>query len=544
MWHDIHPRTNREYGLPPTLMVRDFLALMDLTISQEQNYFSKGALPNGALIGESWDKTDRDQVLSMLDGAKGSPEKMLTLYGAGGDVRYEKFGYNYDELQFTERMKWYARVISSVFQVPTAVVGIEPEQINYSTFQGEKENFEANTLGPYLQLGERIINDQLIRPHWGREYHVEFRPGMSESTRQLRTERVTRQFDANLITRGEARNELGLDDEPAGMDGEPEDGFKSDLVDDPEPEGDVDPAEALGLSADESDDDGDSGNANAEGVEKDDPLRNTDEWGLFDVQPSKVERITEQIAGDVEDLFEQIMSDDAVLADIEQLAAPDEDTEKSLTSLTGRIRELLEQSDLAASLADTLRGATAEAAEEALRSAMSETDADPDLDADTIAARLSDRDVTFADTFANRIAEDVRETVADGWADGKTTREIGDDIEELAGEMEGWGAEKIARQELQIATGEARSAFANETGKIEVWQTSEDQRVRPGHQDMNGLWKYPTDSWTVDYTDEGRGTHKESVPGDSPPGIGCRCQILLRDRDEVDADDYGGDGTP
>jgi len=110
--------------------------------------------------------------------------------------------------------------------------------------------------------------------------------------------------------------------------------------------------------------------------------------------------------------------------------------------------------------------------------------------------------------------------------------------------MEGWGAEKIARQELQVATGEARSAFANETGKIEVWQTSEDDRVRPGHEEMNGRWKYPNDDWVVDYTTEGRGTRKESVPGDSEAGIGCRCTILLRERDEVDADNYGGDGTP
>ncbi|MFW5900896.1 MAG: hypothetical protein ACOCTH_03910, partial [Halodesulfurarchaeum sp.] len=52
VWHDIHKRSNRRYGLPPTLLVKDFLALLDLAVEQEQNYFGKGAIPNGALIGE------------------------------------------------------------------------------------------------------------------------------------------------------------------------------------------------------------------------------------------------------------------------------------------------------------------------------------------------------------------------------------------------------------------------------------------------------------------------------------------------------------
>jgi len=38
----------------------------------------------------------------------------------------------------------------------------------------------------------------------------------------------------------------------------------------------------------------------------------------------------------------------------------------------------------------------------------------------------------------------------------------------------------------------------------------------------------------------GRGVEKESVPGDSEPGIGCRCTTLLRDIDEVDDDNHAG----
>ena len=131
--------------------------------------------------------------------------------------------------------------------------------------------------------------------------------------------------------------------------------------------------------------------------------------------------------------------------------------------------------------------------------------------------------------------------MGDGWAEGKNSFEIREEIAEQADINEGWnGAERIARQELQIATGQARSEFAAEIDKVEVWQTSEDTRVRPAHESMAGLWKRPGESWVVDYSEEGRGIEKESVPGDSEPGIGCRCQVLLRDIDEVDDADHAG----
>jgi uncharacterized protein with gpF-like domain len=69
-----------------------------------------------------------------------------------------------------------------------------------------------------------------------------------------------------------------------------------------------------------------------------------------------------------------------------------------------------------------------------------------------------------------------------------------------------------------------------------------DDRVRDAHAAMDGTWRYPGDEWVVDYED--RGTKHEPVQGDSTPGIGCRCDTLLVDRDTVDAADYGGADGP
>ena len=651
MWTDMSPRTNRRYGMPPTLLVQDFLQSLDLAVTQEQQYLSRGSIPSGAWVFEQWDREEvKEWKTENAENLKGKPHKSLMFAGRGGDVRFEPMSMNFKELEFTDRMQWYARVISSVFQVPTAVVGIEPEQINYATFQGERENFEENTLGPYLQKLERYINGSLIDPHWPNEYHFEFKPGVSESTRQMIADRVTSEWNANLITRDEARQELGREPAEQMEDVDSEDGFKTDLVNEPGPEDAGDALDSLVASAMSKDADeftadvfrliapedadhvtedvvgigvdfpndnvyvdwrnevfedqlenshvsiygsiddltqatnntvepidsldavggrelarsvvksaveGGSGNAN---VRKDEPLRETDAWYQFDVQPAMIDDLQAEIADDVRDLYDAVLDDDEIRALIDRLAADDgedDELEKSASALARRLRDVLSQTRIAGDIADAIRTHTADAVREALDNAVESVD-DPDaedVDVAAVTSRLEDRDVAFADRFADQMADEIRETVGDGWAEGKNSREIAEDIAEQGDLNEGWGgAERIARQELQIATGEARSEVAADMGKVEVWLVAGgeegqnpddgDGRVRDAHAEMNSLWKWPSDSWKVDYSDRGRGIQNESVPGDSEPGIGCRCVTLLRDRSEVDSENYGGDSGP
>jgi len=267
MWSDISPRTNRRYGMPPTLLVKDFLQSLDLAITQEQQYLSKGSMPSGAAVFEGWDREAlKEWKQENEENIKGKPWKMLTVAGQGEGFSWEPFTYNFSEMQYTERMKWYARVVASAFQVPTAVVGIEPERVNYNTFQGERSNFENNTLGPYLQKGERWINYNLIQPHWGSDYRFEFKPGMSESTRKMISDRVRSEFESNIRTRNEARREIGLDEAD-------EDGFKDDVTED---------SGNGGLDDVFNSAEGGSGNS-SDAVRKNEPLRNSDDWHQFDV---------------------------------------------------------------------------------------------------------------------------------------------------------------------------------------------------------------------------------------------------------------------
>ena len=704
MWSDHAPRSNRRYGIPPTLTVRDFLESLDLAVTQEQQYLSRGSIPSGAWVFENW---DREQVMEWkeqnAENIKGKPHKSLMFAGQGGDVSFEPMSMNFSELEFTERMQYYAQVIAAGFQVPTAVVGLAPDEVNYNTFQGERENFESNTLGPYLQQLERAINDQLIEPHYGAEYRFEFTPGMSETTRRMISDRVRNEWNAGLITRNEARKELG--DEPVDEDA---DGFKDDVVTDPggddpdAPDGDTQAAmpadadrgddastpisesaeaatgdfsdaavetgkaeydvgdttvdltppesmvnaveaareasreypDALGdcgtgvgrrrggqivndevgpdvvaeiaayltsHAEDVADVDGPPTNwgeevwtdgcgpvqyalwgggtdeairwaqskANevarardeaepyeaafaasiAKAADADDEvetdtsaLRNTDDWTEFDVQPSDIDTLADEIRDDVEAVFEEVLDDEAIRREIDAFATaegqPSAETEKSLTGLSRRLREIISNAGLVEKIRETVDDVAAGQIRDTLAGVIEEEDAD--VDTDPIIEALQDRETAFADDFADRMSEEIRETVADGWQDGKNSLEIRDDLQDKADEFGDWQAERIARQELQVATGEARTEFAAEVGKVEVWNTAGDDRVRDAHSDMDGTWKRPSERWEVDYSDADRGVQLEKVPGDSEPGIGCRCVTLLVDADDVADADHAG----
>jgi len=235
VWTDLNPRSNRRYGLPPTKAVENILQLMDLTIEQEQDFFSRGSHLAG-FLKTNGDITESNALQDEVQGEQGRVGGFFKVDDP--DAEWVQMGSNWKEMDMTEREKWYAQVIASEFQVPTSVVGLETEELNRSTFQSERGNFESNTLGPYLQKIERMWNQQVIKPFFGRELRFEFKPGMSEDQRQQISDRKQKEFQNGLITRNEYRTEVGY--EPVD-----EDGFRDEVMEESNAAAEEDAGEAL-----------------------------------------------------------------------------------------------------------------------------------------------------------------------------------------------------------------------------------------------------------------------------------------------------------
>ena len=533
VWSDLYPRSNRRYGLPPTLLIKDQLELLNLTVDQEKLYFSKGSMPNGMVVGENWSIKDIKSIQEeLIAETKGQPEKTLYLPGQEGDVQFIKFGYNYQDLQFLERKQWYAKIIAAVFQVPMSVVGLKPEEVNRATFEGELENWRSNTLGFYLQKLERIINDQIIKPHFGDNLRFELIPGTSDEQKAKISKRVVQEWNSNAITLNELRKQLGYNQ----LDDERGDKFKHELMPDEPQQPQEEPGDTQDLQGLLQ------GSNEKQKKSSDEPLRgDEDDWHLFNYQPSDVGDIKEEITPEVEEVWNEILSDDEILEAIE-VSASDE-AQKSLTGISRKVREIIENNEVVGKIKDKLRDEITEHVKETLEDTVSETDVD--IDEDPVIERIQNRDMKFANDYADRMEEEIRDVVSEGWSDGKTVEEIKDNLQEKAEDFSDYQAERIARDQLQRSTGEARNEFAKQHDDkfVEVWLASDDNRTRDPHSEMDGLWKRPNEKFVVDYSVgdfDGARDVKEEFPGDSKYGINCRCSTLLKPIDEVDDEDHNG----
>jgi len=516
IWDDINPRSNRRYGLPPALAVMDILELMDLTISQEKHYFSRGSTPSGMIVFEELDREELEDYKQMIESdVKGEPHKMLTVGGAGGPVDFKPFSFNFQELQFLEREKWYAKIIASAFQVPVSVVGLKPEKVNYSTFQGERGNFEANTLGPYMQLLERVINKQLVWPHFSKNLRFELEPGMSEERRSKISERVRANYNADIITRNQALRQMGHEEVEDG------DKIKSKIV--PEAEG--------GQGGGEQGTGSPLAQLMSKGAK---PLRENEDWHLFTYQPEDVKNLKGKISGAVGDLWKEILEDERIDEVIEAHATE----EKSLGSISRKLKQIMTASEIVGKIKDVVSEETGEMVTETVEDSVEDTGLG--FDRDGIAERVQNRPMKFADDYAERMEGEIRDTVGEGWSEGEPINEIKNDLQDKAEEFSDYQAERIARDQMQRATGEARNEFAKQHSDkfVEVWMTAEDDRVRDAHKNMNDTWKRPHEVWQVDYDGN---VVEEDFPGDSKRGIQCRCDTRLVPEEEMDKMDHRGE---
>lgn len=516
IWSDLNPRSNRRYGLPPTVKTYDILKLLDLTISQEKNYFSRGMIASGFLsFGDDVDiKEIKDIKETLWEDAKGKPEAIPAFPKS---PEYQKFGFNFKELQFLEREKWYAKVISSAFRVPMSVVGLESEEINRATFEQERGNFESNTLGTYLQKLERVINNQLVVPDFGDQYRFEFVPGASENQRQQISSRVTSEYQKGIITKNEARRQLGYD--------ELDDAEGEEFVSQEQPSLDDG---SLGFES--------KGKHPKDREKQDEALReDEDDWHLFSYQPSEVEDLKEDVSEPVKELWNKVLDDSKILETIERLAN-DTETQKSENELGRRLRNLIGSMGIVDEIKEKIETKVTEKVSDELSDLESGFG---DIKETRVLNRIQDRDMTFVDEYADRMSEQIRETVSEGWTKGQSIDEIRDNLREKAEEFSDYQAERIARDQLQRATGDARNEFAKETeiDLVEEWLATDDNRTREAHREMSGKWKRPNEDYVVEYPD---GIQLESFPGNSVSGINCRCDTLLKPKEEVSDSDHQG----
>jgi SPP1 gp7 family putative phage head morphogenesis protein len=144
---------------------------------------------------------------------------------------------------------------------------------------------------------------------------------------------------------------------------------------------------------------------------------------------------------------------------------------------------------------------------------------DPGFRDQNLRARINTftaENVALIKSVPQKYLAEVRTTVLSGVRDGARASEIADDLEERF-EVSESRALLIARDQIGKFNGELNEMRQTELGVSQyVWRTSEDQRVRDTHSELDG----ETFEWDDPPMGGGTSEDEEGNPGS---GIQCRC---------------------
>ena len=209
------------YGCSPLSAAAVEVDQFNMSSKHNVNLLSNGARPSGAVIFKPKDdagfavnltESQRQQLLTDLNnrftGAGNAGRPMLL----EGDFDWKEMGLSPKDMDFLNLKHMSATDIAMCFGVPSQLVGV-PDAQTYSNVAEARLALYEETIIPYLRKIASDMNEWLV-PMFGDNLTLEFDvdniPALSE--RKKRTyENVTSAVREGIMTRNEARQQLGLD---------------------------------------------------------------------------------------------------------------------------------------------------------------------------------------------------------------------------------------------------------------------------------------------------------------------------------------------
>jgi len=118
----------------------------------------------------------------------------------------------------------------------------------------------------------------------------------------------------------------------------------------------------------------------------------------------------------------------------------------------------------------------------------------------------------------NRLKGDIKQVLLDGYDEGKGTKDIAKDIRDQFNYMKQYEAERIARTEINSFHNQGGFIVKRESNiEYHMWVTSEDERVRSSHRNIDGQIVRVGDPFSNGLRYPG------DRSGDIKEWINCRC---------------------
>ena len=208
------------YGCSPLAAAAVEVDQHNLASQHNINLLNNGARPSGAVIFKPKDdggfainlsESQRQQLLTDLNnrftGAGNAGRPMLL----EGDFDWKEMGLSPKDMDFINLKNMSATDIALCFGVPSQLVGV-PDAQTYANVAEARLALYEETIIPHLKLVESDLNEWLV-PMFDERLYLEFSteeiPALAERKRKT-YENITQAVNAGIMTRNEAREQIGL----------------------------------------------------------------------------------------------------------------------------------------------------------------------------------------------------------------------------------------------------------------------------------------------------------------------------------------------
>ena len=216
------------YGLSPMSAAAIEVDQYNMAGTHNINLLSNGARPSGAVIFKPQDdagiavnlsESQRQQLLTDLNNRFSGTNNAGRPLLLEGDFDWREMGLSPKDMDFMNMKHMAATDIALCFGVPSQLVGV-PDAQTYANVAEARLALYEETIIPHLKKLESDFNEWLV-PMFGEGlmfcFDIDSIPALAERTRKV-YENITSAVREGIMTRNEARSQIGLSPMKGGDD--------------------------------------------------------------------------------------------------------------------------------------------------------------------------------------------------------------------------------------------------------------------------------------------------------------------------------------
>ena len=174
------------------------------------DFFGGGMTVKGILSTESprLTKEQRESIRSAWSESQLGNGNGMAVLESG--MKYQQISSNSKDGELLESRLYNVQEVARWFNISPVLLG-DLSKSSYNTLEQSQLQFILNTLSPYVSMIEEELNNKLILPQHKNKYYIDVcEEDIVKSDKQSQVNYLSTLVDKGIITRNEARHELGF----------------------------------------------------------------------------------------------------------------------------------------------------------------------------------------------------------------------------------------------------------------------------------------------------------------------------------------------